>query len=84
MIQGDRHQQPARLPALGEYLMRVAPHEKRQRLWAWATTVPVATRKGSHVLDLRFPPGPDGYVGDEWVPVAEHPEWSIWIVRRAS
>lgn len=71
---------PANLPHLSEYLTAIAPAEIRQELWTWVTSVPA--REKAHVLDLRFPPGPDGFVGDDWEPVAEHPGWSIWLVRK--
>ena len=74
--------EPAKLPRLGEYLTRVAPPQIRSALWAWASTIPVQDRRRARVVNLHFPPGPDGFVGDEWVPVAEHPEWSIWVVQR--
>lgn len=74
---------PARLPHLGEYLTRISPMKIRQELWSWVSSIPVRDRRKARVVDLHFPPGPDGFLGDEWEPVAEHPEWSIWIVRRA-
>jgi hypothetical protein len=35
------------------------------------------------VLGLEMHPDSGEFVGDEWVPLAEHPERSIWIVGRA-
>ena len=55
---------PANLPRIGEYLTSVAPDEISQELWAWINAVPARERRKARVLDLRFPPGPDGFVGD--------------------
>jgi len=70
------------LPTLSDYLTAIAPVQHRQALWRWAAGVPAARRRGARVVDLTFDPGPQRFVGEEWVPVAGHPRWAIWIVRR--
>ena len=70
------------LPTLADYLEHVAPPEHRAALWAWVASLSPAQRRSAHVVDLEFAPGPQGYVGEEWVPTAEHPSFSVWVVKR--
>jgi hypothetical protein len=74
--------QRAALPRLGEYLESVLESERKREIWAWLARLTPRCRRRTFVLDLAFDPGPNGFVGDEWVPVAEHSQHSIWLVKR--
>jgi hypothetical protein len=66
---------PANLPTVGEYLA-AAPWA-----WSWLASVPAEFRTGAHVVDLTVHPAPGELLGDEWQPVAEHPERPVYLVR---
>jgi hypothetical protein len=50
--------------------------------WAWLASVRAELRAGAHVVDLAVHPAPGEHLGDEWQPVAEHPQRAVWLVRR--
>ena len=70
----------ARLPLLTDWLQAL-PANRRVEMWPWVSSLPRSARHRRRVVDWENGKL-DGYLGEEWVPVAEHPEQAVWIVRR--
>jgi hypothetical protein len=62
---------------VGSYLETAGPWA-----WSWLATVPWWMRRRARVVDLELHPAPGEFLGEEWVPVAEHPERPVYVVRR--
>ena len=71
---------PAHLPTVAQYLDDPGPDG---RLWAWLSQMSPDVRQNCRVVDLRLHPEPGELLGEEWKPVAEHPELPVWLARRA-
>ncbi len=70
----------ANLPYIGDWLQAL-PEDRREVMWCWVSSISETVRRGCRVVDLEAWEL-DGFLGEEWVPVAEHPEQSVWVVRR--